>query len=141
MTIAMFETTVPMRCLTLWEPWATAIAVGLKQYETRSWGTRYRGPLAIHAGRTIDQEVLAHAKTIYPDFPDPMPGAILCVVRLNDCRRMTEPPNTDETFWGDFGSGRWGWQLDNIVRLKQPLQVIGHQGLWRLDTATEKELR
>ena len=40
-----------MKALTLWEPWATLIALGVKRYETRSWGTKYRGPLAIHAAK------------------------------------------------------------------------------------------
>lgn len=38
-----------MRALTLTQPWATLVAIGAKRIETRSWGTRYRGPLAIHA--------------------------------------------------------------------------------------------
>ena len=40
-----------VRILTLWEPWATLMAIGAKRIETRSWATRYRGPLAIHAAR------------------------------------------------------------------------------------------
>lgn len=39
-----------MRALTLHQPWATAVALGVKTVETRSWATSYRGPLAIHAG-------------------------------------------------------------------------------------------
>ena len=39
-----------MRALTLTQPWASLVAIGAKQIETRSWSTRYRGPLAIHAG-------------------------------------------------------------------------------------------
>jgi hypothetical protein len=35
----------------LWQPWASAIAVGAKRVETRSWGTSYRGPVAIHASK------------------------------------------------------------------------------------------
>jgi len=38
-----------MKALTLWQPWASLIAVGAKRIETRSWSTKYRGPLAIHA--------------------------------------------------------------------------------------------
>lgn len=41
-----------MKFLTLHQPWAALIAVGDKTIETRSWSTRYRGPLAIHAGKT-----------------------------------------------------------------------------------------
>jgi len=40
-----------MKAISLWQPWASAIAVGLKEYETRSWSTDYRGPLAIHAAK------------------------------------------------------------------------------------------
>ena len=38
-----------MKTLSLIQPWASLIALGEKRIETRSWGTRYRGPLAIHA--------------------------------------------------------------------------------------------
>jgi hypothetical protein len=38
-----------MRALTLTQPWATLVQLGKKSIETRSWGTHYRGPLAIHA--------------------------------------------------------------------------------------------
>lgn len=40
-----------MKTLTIRQPWASLIAAGVKTIETRSWSTRYRGPLAIHAGR------------------------------------------------------------------------------------------
>ena len=39
-----------MKALTLHQPWATLIALGVKTIETRSWRTNYRGPIAIHAG-------------------------------------------------------------------------------------------
>lgn len=39
----------PMKALSLWQPWASLIAVGAKRYETRSWATKYRGPIVIHA--------------------------------------------------------------------------------------------
>lgn len=37
--------------LTLTQPFATLVVFNLKRIETRSWATRYRGPLLIHAGR------------------------------------------------------------------------------------------
>lgn len=42
-----------MKAITLWQPWAQLVAVGAKRLETRSWSTKYRGPLAIHAGKAI----------------------------------------------------------------------------------------
>ena len=39
-----------MRILTLDQPHARLVALGVKPYETRSWATAYRGLVAIHAG-------------------------------------------------------------------------------------------
>lgn len=39
-----------MKALTLTQPYATLVAFRDKLIETRSWATKYRGPLAIHAG-------------------------------------------------------------------------------------------
>lgn len=40
-----------IKALSLWQPWASLIAVGAKRYETRSWPTKYRGPLLICASK------------------------------------------------------------------------------------------
>lgn len=40
-----------MKFLTIRQPYASLIAVGAKTIETRPFGTAYRGPLAIHAGK------------------------------------------------------------------------------------------
>lgn len=47
-----------MKALSLHQPWASAIALGLKHLETRSWATSYRGPLAIHAARRCNGAIL-----------------------------------------------------------------------------------
>ena len=38
-----------MKVITLWQPWASLVALGLKENETRGWGQNYKGPLAIQA--------------------------------------------------------------------------------------------
>lgn len=40
-----------MKTITLHQPWASLVALGVKTIETRSWSTTYRGPLAIHAAQ------------------------------------------------------------------------------------------
>ena len=40
-----------MKAITLTQPWATLVAIGAKRIETRSWPTKYRGPIAIHAAK------------------------------------------------------------------------------------------
>jgi hypothetical protein len=42
-----------MKALTVHQPWASLIARGIKTVETRSVRTRYRGRVAIHAGKSV----------------------------------------------------------------------------------------
>jgi hypothetical protein len=46
-----------MKCLSLWQPWATLLAAGLKKVETRSWPIKHRGPLLIHAAKKWDSSL------------------------------------------------------------------------------------
>jgi len=47
-----------MKALTIWQPWASLLACGAKRFETRSWATSYRGPIAIHAATLSIPQVL-----------------------------------------------------------------------------------
>lgn len=51
-----------MKVLSVKQPWAEFIASGRKTVETRTWRTKYRGPLLICADKTIDKE--AHERFI-----------------------------------------------------------------------------
>lgn len=65
-----------MRCITLWQPWASLVAIGAKTIETRSWGTSYRGPLAIHAGQAWDGTLVRLCKS--EPFAEVLEAAGLC---------------------------------------------------------------
>jgi len=43
-----------IKAITIHQPYASLIAWGEKRYETRSWSTPYRGPIAIHAGKSME---------------------------------------------------------------------------------------
>jgi hypothetical protein len=45
-----------MKALSIRQPWAWAIVQGLKPVENRTWATKYRGPLLIHAAKTFDYD-------------------------------------------------------------------------------------
>lgn len=47
-----------MKAITLWQPWASLVGLGEKKIETRSWLTKYRGPLAIHAAATCKKSYM-----------------------------------------------------------------------------------
>lgn len=46
-----------MPCISLWQPWATLLASGAKQIETRGWYTSNRGRFLIHAARKWNYEI------------------------------------------------------------------------------------
>jgi hypothetical protein len=50
-----------MKALTILQPWASLIACGEKQIETRSRAMKYRGPIAIHAGKRDGQQMIGSA--------------------------------------------------------------------------------
>lgn len=41
------------RCLSLWQPWATLAAMGVKKFETRGKDTKIRGTVLIHAAQNL----------------------------------------------------------------------------------------
>jgi hypothetical protein len=53
----------PNKALSIRQPWAHLIVAGIKQIENRTWTTRYRGPLLIHAGQLWHDETIADMVT------------------------------------------------------------------------------
>lgn len=63
-----------MPVLTLWQPWASLIAFGVKTIETRGWPTAYRGPIAIHAAaRPLSERLVLGDYEVWPADPPGRP--------------------------------------------------------------------
>lgn len=139
--------TMTIRLLSLWQPWASLIAAGVKQIETRHWGTNYRGLVAIHAAK---RKVDADGHELIADLDHPalegmtIPyGAIVAVARLSDCSVMAENnesqaycyikgghrfyPSMTEELCGHWERGRYAWFLQE-VRSIEPIYTPGKQG-------------
>ena len=134
-----------MKAITLWEPYATLIAVGAKRYETRSWPTRHRGPIAIHAAArwTPEQQRLARSRRVLGALSSAgveeeglkaTAGSIVAVATLVGCYRTEDIDpariGADQLAFGDWRRGRWAWLLDGVLRLDNPVFVRGRQGIW-----------
>lgn len=142
-----------MRAITLWQPWASLVIGGYKKFETRSWYTRYRGPLAIHAAKqepswikvvyekppTSDWREWAESvercirEMGYVGMADLPRGVILGTSELYDVRSTSairnEIPSMERIF-GDWSDGRWAGRLTKLERFDEPIPVRGWQGLW-----------
>jgi len=147
-----------MKAITIHQPWATLIALGEKRFETRGWPTKHRGPIAIHAGKKIDElafcdwpicETLRkHGIVHLADLPT---GKIVATANMTECWRVIGiadvpvketsvlssgnrmfgiTPATEEYQFGDFSEGRYAWELTDVQPLPVPLPAKGQQGFW-----------
>lgn len=77
-----------MRALSIRQPWASAIILGDKDVENRTWRTHYRGPLLVHAGARDDLAGWQALDEMGARLPvDPPQGGIIGIVTLVDCVR------------------------------------------------------
>ena len=86
-----------MKAITIWQPWASLLACGGKRFETRSWATAYRGPIAIHAAKkdVIDALrmlpvplALKMKEVIGAEWKDLPTGAVIATATLIGCHEI-----------------------------------------------------
>jgi hypothetical protein len=141
--------------LTLTQPWASLVAIGAKSIETRSWGTKFRGPIAIHAAKGFPGEARAACHELpfepvlqaagYQRASDLPRGVIVAVAVLTNCwqfdkgsaRRLRNSAlegrfPSHEIDFGDYSAGRWGFCLESIRAVETPIAARGMLGLWAL---------
>ena len=127
-----------MKVITIKQPFATLIAKGLKQYEFRTWKTKYRGELLIHAGKTIDRKAMER----YKDFPFDYPtSCIIAKVDLKDCILIDEVmkkklrQENEAIYYGILQDKNWngyGFKLENRKEI-EPIYIKGKLGLWNYE--------
>lgn len=88
-----------MKAITIQQPYAELISLELKHFETRSWPTKYRGPIAIHAGKelypiTPEIKQAVEAAVFYngPFHPsyleDWTRGAVIAIAEITGCYKV-----------------------------------------------------
>lgn len=116
--------------LSIRQPWLEFILQGRKTIEVRTWSTKYRGPLLLHASRAIDRDACSHFGIQSGELAF---GAILGVVDLVDCQRFTheswEKLLPAHLNMRDFKDGLTGWILRN-PRAVTPTPLPGRLGLF-----------
>ncbi|MGV3617976.1 MAG: hypothetical protein ACO1SV_21835 [Fimbriimonas sp.] len=142
-----------MKSISLWQPWATAIAMEAKRFETRSWpapaavvGQR----IAIHAAKrwTAEQDsldcyyhwcgALRHKMGTRQRFRDVLPfGAVVAVATLAEVRTTDSMTvgelNTERHPGGDFIGESYAWDEDSMGDFS-----VGRFA-WRMDDVVRLE--
>ena len=106
-----------MKAISLHQPWASMIARGIKDIETRTWSTEYRGELLICSTK----------KPYIPNYPL---GMALCIVQLVHCRPMALVDQ--ERACCPMRKELWSWFFTHR-RTIDPFPVIGRQGFYEVE--------
>lgn len=143
-----------MKCISLWQPYASLLALGRKQFETRSWRTPYRGRIAIHASKSVDsiqnictvlrgkpasdlamlyREIFATLDSAEQNLWKLPRGAIIATAELVECVPTTGLKiDWKERCVGDFAPGRWAWKMVDVRPLAKPIEYRGAQGIFEV---------
>ena len=124
-----------MKVITIKQPYASLIAEGLKRYEFRTWRTRYRGEILIHAGKGVDKEAMKKFECYHLEYPT---GCIIAKAVITDCvyvdytlRKMLQEENP-LVYSGVVCDPSWdgyGFQLGNVEKI-DAIPVNGKLSLW-----------
>lgn len=131
-----------MKVLTLRQPWATLVAEGIKKYEFRSWKTKYRGKILIHAGSGIDKEDMKKYIDLNLEFPS---KKIIAIVEIEDCLELDEELNKkiiaeNNIAYGNKNRTGYAWKLNNVKKINYNKEINGQLGLWSIEEKTLNQI-
>ena len=118
-----------MKAISLKQPWAEMIADGTKTIETRMWSTKHRGLLLIVSSKKGDSAAYAR----FPEYCDLIGGAAICVVKLIDCRPMTQ--DDEGAARCACEPGRFAWIFEDVQKVT-PFPVKGQLSLYDVEVKT-----
>lgn len=127
-----------MKVLSLKEPFATLIANNIKNIETRSFKTNYRGELYIHASKSKINNTDERTQLLIKLLPikELSYGNIIAKCQLVDCIYMDElfinkiKKNNIEYLCGNYEIDRYAWILNDVEKLEKEIPVKGQLGIW-----------
>jgi hypothetical protein len=119
-----------LKVLSVRQPWAWALIFGGKDIENRSWSTKYRGPIVIHASKSLTKKeydwfvsyvvIKAEARQLnlidIPRFAELERGKVIGTVDLIDVVRDSESPWFEgKRAWhgGTYTKENYGWVVTN----------------------------
>ncbi len=129
-----------MKVITIQQPWATLIAEGYKEYEFRTWKTKYRGEILIHAGKGIDKKAIERFEHLNLEYPV---GQIIAKANITDCVKVDDKLREELkekdpiVYKGVINktSNNWdgyGFKLENVEKI-EPIEINGKLSLWDYD--------
>lgn len=147
-----------MKVLSIRQPWASLIVLGVKRFEIRTWSTEYRGPLLIHASSSVPTSTLLGDLEMWGMLPllarvqldslaalKALPrSAIIGRVSLDDILTAAQLRETathdDAIMTGMPDAEQYYWKLGNPVLVDPVDGINGKLNLWSLDARNGKRV-
>ena len=135
-----------MKTITIKQPWASLICQGIKDIENRTWPTKYRGRVLVHAAAKswgwsqvlsyISDEMAweLHKNEASRRWLEGLDtGAIIGSVEIVDCI-MNHPSiwaeKSDEDLLGWRKKPTYNWVLAHPIRFPEPIPIKGRLSFW-----------
>ena len=145
-----------MKAITLYEPYASLMAIGAKRNETRGCRTTHRGDIAIHAAKTdhgTPESIVPAVIKAYRDRQVPTPATMGCIVavvdlwdvqpskRLNQTL-LADQSSAEELQFGNYLPCRFIYRTHTLRRLAKPVPCRGFQSIgWTVPANVEALVR
>ena len=129
-----------MKVLTVKQPWASLIIEKYKEYEFRSWKTNYRGKILIHAGLSLEKDMLNRFKKYNLNY---IKGAIIGEAELSDCILVDQKFNDELkeinpiVYAKSNHVEKYAWKLKNNKKYDNPIFIKGKLGLWNYEVEND----
>lgn len=132
-----------MKALSIKQPWVHAILFEGKDVENRTWTTKHRGWIALHASAkpmpATDDDFPGRNRC--PDLKSLPYSAICGVARVVN---MVSKSRSKWFYRPRDGSMNYGWVLADVTPLPKPIRCKGTLGLWavppRIRRAMQRQL-
>jgi len=126
------------KVITIKQPFASLILKGYKKYEFRTWATKYRGEILLHAGKSIDKTALINRFENYNLGSMPT-GVIIGKLKIVDCIKMTPDiaknlNNQDRNVYQKLEDwDGYAWKIEDVEEFEDYIPVKGQLGLWNYE--------
>ena len=127
-----------MKALTIKQPYASLIAEEIKEYEFRTWKTKYRGEFLIHAGKGKNKTFMEKFKKLNLEYPA---GYIIAKATLEDCIEVTDEfreilkSKNPEVYSHVINDKEWkgyAFKLSNVKKIDN-IPAKGKLSFWNIE--------
>ena len=125
-----------MKVISIKQPYASLIAYGYKVYEFRTWKTKYRGQIYIHAAKNVDKNAMEKYKDLKLEYKT---GCIIAKAEITNCIEIDDKFKNELKEKNKYpyiyshilnnDDNKYAFELKNVESIN-PILTKGQLGIW-----------